>query len=104
MNETLTLTFAVTTGAVLGVIFFGGLWWTVRKGISSKQPALWFFASLGVRMTVVLLGFLLIGRGHWQRLLACLAGFILARLFVTWKTRPLSLTQLRQTQGASHAP
>lgn len=104
MNETLTLMFAVITGAALGVVFFGGLWWTVRKGVSSKQPALWFFASLVVRMTVVLSGFLMIGRGHWQRLLACLAGFILARLFVTWKTRPLLLTQPHQTQGASHAP
>ena len=101
MIETLRLLFALTTGAVLGVIFFGGLWWTVRKGVSSKQPALWFFTSLVVRMTVVLSGFLLVGHGHWQQLLACLAGFILARLFVTWKTRPLFLTQ---TQGASHAP
>lgn len=104
MNETLALMFAVTIGAALGVIFFGGLWWTVRKGVSSKQPALWFFASFVVRMAVVLAGFLLMGRGHWQRLLACLAGFILARLFVTWRTRPLSLTQPPQTQGASHAP
>ena len=104
MNETLVLMFAVIIGAALGVIFFGGLWWTVRKGLSSNQPALWFFASLVVRMTVVLSGFLLIGRGHWKRLLACLAGFILARLFVTWRTRSLSLAQPRQTQGASHAP
>jgi F1F0 ATPase subunit 2 len=104
MNDALTLILACVTGAALGVIFFGGLWWTVRKGVSSNQPALWFIGSLLVRMTVVLLGFLLIGRGHWQRLLACLAGFIVARLFVTWKTRPLSLIQPRRTQGATHAP
>jgi F1F0 ATPase subunit 2 len=27
------------TRVLLGVIFFGGLWWTVRKGLSSKRPA-----------------------------------------------------------------
>jgi F1F0 ATPase subunit 2 len=34
---------------LLGTIFFGGLWWTIRKGISSKQPAALFFFSLLLR-------------------------------------------------------
>ena len=42
MNEPLTLVLALAAGGVLGAIFFGGLWWTVRKGVSSPQPALWF--------------------------------------------------------------
>ena len=104
MNETLTLMFAWATGAALGVIFFGGLWWTVRKGVLSKQPALWFLGSLLIRMSIVLAGFLFIGRGHWQRLVICLAGFIMGRLFVMWITRSSVMTQPRQTQGASHAP
>ena len=37
-------------GLVLGAIFFGGLWWTVRKGLSSQQPALWFLGSMLLRM------------------------------------------------------
>ena len=32
MNEALTLVLAWLAGGVLGAIFFGGLWWTVRKG------------------------------------------------------------------------
>jgi len=40
MTELLIL--ALAAGLVLGAIFFGGLWWTVRKGVSSKYPALWF--------------------------------------------------------------
>jgi hypothetical protein len=32
MNETLSLVLALVTGVLLGAIFFGGLWWTVRKG------------------------------------------------------------------------
>ena len=57
MNETLTLVLAWVAGVLLGAIFFGGLWWTVRKGVSSKQPALWFFGSLLLRMSIALAGF-----------------------------------------------
>ena len=39
MNETLTWILAAAAGLVLGAIFFGGLWWTVRIGLSSLHPA-----------------------------------------------------------------
>ena len=41
MNETLSLALALLTGVLLGAIFFGGLWWTVQKMVSSKWSALW---------------------------------------------------------------
>ena len=104
MTDALKLIIACVAGAALGVIFFGGLWWTVRKGLSSNQPALWFMGSLLIRMSIVLAGFLLIGRGHWQRLVSCLAGFIMGRLFVMWITRSSAAAQPRQIQGASRAP
>ena len=62
MNETLTLALALAAGMLLGAIFFGGLWWTVRKGVSSEQPALWFFGSLLLRMSIALAGFYFVGR------------------------------------------
>jgi F1F0 ATPase subunit 2 len=69
MNETLTLVSALVTGVLLGAMFFGGLWWTVRKGVSSKRPALWFFGSLLLRTSIALAGFYLslavIGSGCW---------------------------------------
>ena len=88
MNETLTLVLAWVAGGVLGAIFFGGLWWTVRKGVSSKQPALWFFGSLLLRMSIALAGFYFVSDGHWDRLLACLLGFVMARFIVTRLTGP----------------
>jgi F1F0 ATPase subunit 2 len=103
MYETVTLAFALATGVLLGAMFFGGLWWTVRKGVSSKQPALWFVASLLLRTSIALVGFYVVARGHWERLLLCLLGFVMARLVVTWFTRaaeePTSLAQ-----EARHAP
>ena len=88
MNEVLSLALALAAGVLLGAVFFGGLWWTVRKGVSSEQPALWFFGSLLLRMSIALAGFYFVGRDHWERLLLCLLGFVMARLVVTWLTRP----------------
>ena len=88
MHETLSLAPAMVTGILLGVMFFGGLWWTVRKGFSSKQPALWFLGSLLLRISIALAGFYFVSGGHWERLLVCLLGFVLARLIVTRLTGP----------------
>jgi F1F0 ATPase subunit 2 len=93
MNDTLTLALAWMVGVALGAIFFGGLWWTVRKGVLSKQPAYWFFVSLLLRMSITLAGFYLVGRGNWKRLLLCLLGFVMGRLIVTWLTRPAKETR-----------
>ncbi len=84
MNEVLILALAFVAGAGLGMIFFAGLWWTVRKGLASKQPALWFFCSLLLRTSIVLVGFYFVGLGHWQRMVFCVLGFVIAR-FVAWR-------------------
>ena len=88
MNETLTLALAWVAGAAFGAIFFGGLWWTVRQGVSSAYPALWFTGSLLLRTGIVLPGFFLVGGSQWQRWLACLLGFVSARFLVMRLTRP----------------
>ena len=103
MNDTVSLVLAVVTGVLLGALFFGGLWWTVQKGVPSKRSALWFFGSLLLRTSIALAGFYFMARGHWERLLLCLLGFIMARLIVT------RLTQMAEkppyvAQEASHAP
>jgi F1F0 ATPase subunit 2 len=104
MNETLILALGGSAGAVLGAIFFGGLWWTIRNGVTSVRPALWFLGSLLLRMSVTLLGFYFVAGGRWQRLVACLMGFIVARFVVMWLTRPAGEIQNRPTREASHAP
>lgn len=103
MNETLTLVLAWVAGGMFGTIFFGGLWWTVRKGFSSQRPALWFFGSLLLRMSVTLTGFYFVSGGHWERLLLCLFGFIMARQVVQWLARLSEEKQNRLAQEASHA-
>ena len=103
MADALRLVLALVTGLLLGAIFFGGLWWTVRKGFSSRQPALWFCGSLLLRTSIALTGFYFIACGHWERLLLCLLGFVLARLIVTRLTRAVG-KPIYLAQEVSHAP
>jgi len=97
MNETLMMVLALLFGTVLGVVFFGGLWWTVRKSLYSKRPALWIFGSLLLRISIVAAGFYLLAGHHWERLLLCLFGFVAARFGVIRLTRP-------SAQEATDAP
>ena len=87
MNDFVFWILSLITGVALGFVFFGGLWWTVRKGARSKRPVFWFFGSLIVRTGITLSGFYLISSGHWERMLLCLAGFIIARFTVVWLTK-----------------
>jgi F1F0 ATPase subunit 2 len=88
MNEFLFLAQPLAAGLLLGEFFFGGLWWTVIRGVSSQRPALWFFGSMLLRTSITLAGFSFVGRDDWQRWLLCLLGFVLARLVLKWRTRP----------------
>jgi len=78
---------ALAAGLGLGAFFFGGLWWTTRRALTSSRPAAWFMVSFVVRTGVTLGGFYLLGGGHWERLAACLLGFILARMAATRLTK-----------------
>jgi F1F0 ATPase subunit 2 len=95
MTEALHLALALAAGLLLGAVFFGGLWWTVRRALTGNRPALWLVGSLLLRSGVTLAGFYLVGNGHWQRLVMCLCGFIAARLVMQRLVRP---------PEATHAP
>lgn len=83
------LVLATATGGMLGAIFFGGLWWSTRIGLSARQPAAWFFVSLLVRTAIALAGFYVVGGSDWKRFVACLFGFVVAQVAVTWWSRLL---------------
>ncbi|CAN5497467.1 ATP synthase subunit I [soil metagenome] len=91
-------------GILLGALFFGGLWWTIRKAVSSSQPASWFLGSMVLRTGTVLAGFYLLGHGDWRRLLLSLFGFVTARIAVTMLTRPQKELSTRSEEAPVHAP
>lgn len=104
MSELVIGIVAWACGGALGVIFFVGLWWTVRKGTSSPWAPLWFSGSLLLRMSLTLAGFYFVSAGHWERLILSLLGFIMARLAVTRLTRPTQINPTRPAEEANHAP
>lgn len=95
MNETLLILLAFVAGIALGIIFFGGLWLTVKKMVSAKIPALWVLSSFIIRFGIVLLGFYFISLGNWQRLISCLLGFIASRFMVIQFTKSIDAKQLK---------
>jgi F1F0 ATPase subunit 2 len=98
MSEALILAGSLLAGVLLGAFFFGGLWWTIRTSPPSQWSGLLFSASLLLRMAVAITGFYLVSHGEWRKLVACLAGFLLARIAVTRLIRLPSATSVRILQ------
>jgi F1F0 ATPase subunit 2 len=67
-------------GTLLGLLFFGGLWWTTRRVLASPRPWRLLFASLVLRTTAVLAGFGALSLWRWEAAALGLVGFVLARL------------------------
>jgi F1F0 ATPase subunit 2 len=82
MNETVGVLAAGLAGILLGVVFFGGLWWTVRRALASGHAALWFSISFLLRTAIVLMGIYLVSHGDWRLMVGCMVGFLLARTIV----------------------
>lgn len=97
MNEPMTWILALIAGGLLGLFFFGGLWWTIQRGLKAKTPALWFLGSALVRTGITIAGFYWVSGGQWERLLACLLGFLAARFAIlrlkNTKKRPVMETK-----------
>jgi F1F0 ATPase subunit 2 len=96
MNEIIIMMAVLLAGVLLGAFYFGGLWWTVHKGVAAKNPALWFLGSSLLRTGVVLAGFYFVAHGDWKKMLACLLGFVIARFVVT--------RFIRANKETNHAP
>lgn len=102
MNEILNTAGALIAGIALGIIFFGGLWLTVRKMVHSKKPAFWLIVSFFLRVGVTLVGFYFAGAGNLQRLLICLVGFIVARFVVVHYTKATDSKSFQIQKEVSH--
>ncbi len=87
MSEIAMMILVFVAGIALGILFFAGLWYTVKKLVSAKETAIWFLGSFSLRIGITLTAFYFIGAGNWQRLLVCLLGFVVARFAVVHYTK-----------------
>lgn len=84
---------------MLGLLFFVGLWETVKHLSNTRYPAMWMLASLVVRFALTLAGFYALAQyGGWEHLLAGLMGFTLPRIIMVRRLRPWqSKKELKQS-------
>ncbi len=86
MNSWIIL-ISFAAGLAGGFLFYGGLWMTVKKGMSMKRPQLLFAVSFLLRSAIVVVAFYFAGGGQWQRIVICAVGLLIARAIVTYATR-----------------
>ncbi len=98
MSPYVPLALAWAAGVALGLFYFGGLWLTVRQLATRNRPVPLFLGSFLVRTVAVVAGFYFVMGGRWERVLACLAGFVMARLLLTTWLRSARRTGSRSRQ------
>lgn len=81
-NEILPLLGAAAGGALLGLFYYVGLWFTLKRLSASRYPALLILLSFLFRLAVTLVGLYWIMDGKGLRLTVALLGLLVAR-FVT---------------------
>jgi len=72
---------AITTGAGVGLVFYGGLWWTVRQ-LTAGRCAMWFAVSGVARVTLAGLAFYALAREGIELAAAGLLGLWLMRRYL----------------------
>jgi F1F0 ATPase subunit 2 len=83
----LELVIASAAGLLVGALYFAGLWWAVRRLVHTRHATIGLFASTLVRLLLLLGALFWIMDGRWQRLLAAVAGVIVARAVATRAAR-----------------
>lgn len=78
-------------GMTLGLLYFGGLWLTVRRIGEVQHQALLMISSFFMRNLLVVAGFYPVVLQGWQPAVICLTGFIAIRLvLIRWIKTPLA--------------
>lgn len=88
MSPFLPVLLAFAAGLGLGLFYFGGLWLTVRRLPASRYPVPLLLISFAGRTAAAVVGFYFVMDGRWERALACLVGFLVARIVLTARLRP----------------
>jgi F1F0 ATPase subunit 2 len=97
MTELLGWLLAAVGGALLGLGYYAGLWFTLRRLPEQAHPALWVFGSFSLRLAVSMAGFyVILGPDRsLPRLGVALLAFIAARVLLTRRLRPVQESSQR---------
>jgi len=88
-------------GLLIGLLYFGALWWTVRRMSSARRPALLVAGSFLVRAAVAAVGIVCVSGGEPLALGVAMAGFLVGRsILIRVVGKPLRVEDV----GAGTAP
>lgn len=86
MNPYIIL-FSGVTGIALSIIYFGGLWYTVKYIERLRRPYLLVMLSFLVRNAIILIAFYYLMIHHWSYLITAFAAFIITRQIIITRTK-----------------
>mgnify|MGYP001320157312 CR=1 FL=1 len=75
----LELLLSAGAGVLIGLVYFGGLWWTARRVSKTKAPGALLAGSFVLRMIFLLAALLVVTRGEPLSIAAALVGVWLSR-------------------------
>lgn len=81
------LLISVMIGMVLSIIYFGGLWYTVKYIERLRRPYLLIIFSFLARNAIVLIAFYYLMIYHWSYLITAFAVFIITRQIIIARTK-----------------
>jgi F1F0 ATPase subunit 2 len=73
----------VVVGIVTGLVFFGGLWWTSHRIVTSDHPGLVVATSLVLRMLVLAAALVLLARTDTAAFVGAVVGVVASRIALT---------------------
>ena len=83
--------FGFIGGIFLGIIFFGGLYWSVNKLPKVKHPASLMIVSALVRMIILITGIYFIAGNDIKKILSILGGVILVKIIMIFTLQKQSV-------------
>jgi len=86
-DEILILCLMLVSGFVLGVLYFLGLWLTLKDLPSTKRWGLKVFVSFIIRVSLLAAAFFYLMGQDWERMVALIMGFWFARMVMIRRLR-----------------
>ena len=84
---------AIGCGILIGLLYFGGLWWTVNQLPETERPLAFYLTSVVVRMAIIAACLVLTLQFGVAHLVLAVVGFFAARLFLVYRSSIPKRTQ-----------
>jgi len=84
LNINIYTLISLFAGLILGLLYFSGLWLTVKNMQKSRSPVALTLVSFFVRTAAIMLVLIFVARqGNYINIIVLLAGFIIGRLILS---------------------